>query len=122
MAVDPVTSSAPALYNELVSMWPFVSPPSSYVEEVDTFRGKFRERGIPDGADVLHLGSGGGSIDYHLKKFYRLTGVDLSDAMIGRASDINPDVNYIQGDIRSVRLGRMSAASPDLTRWRSAGK
>jgi SAM-dependent methyltransferase len=101
---DDTPHAAPLLYNELVSLWPFVSPPSSYVEEVETFRTRFRAHGVPDGANVLHLGSGGGSIDFHLKKYYRVTGIDLSQAMLSHAREINPDVHYMHGDIRSVRI------------------
>jgi SAM-dependent methyltransferase len=94
------------MYGELSELWPFVSPPESYVEEVATFRTRFRRHGVADGARVLHLGSGGGSIDYHLKQTYKVTGVDISPAMIAYARRINPEVEYIEGDIRTVRLGR----------------
>ena len=61
-------SQAPRLYTDLASLWPLVSPPEDYPEEVESFRERFQRHGVPDGAAVLHLGSGGGSIDYHLKR------------------------------------------------------
>jgi SAM-dependent methyltransferase len=94
------------LYSDLSDLWAFVSPPENYVEEVATFRTRFRRHGVPDGATVLHLGSGGGSIDYHLKRTHRVTGVDISPAMLRHAASINPEVEYVEGDIRSVQLGR----------------
>lgn len=96
---------SPRLYGDLVSLWPFVSPPENYVEEVATFRTRFERHGVADGARVLHLGCGAGSIDYHLKQHYRVTGVDISDGMLAHARGINPEVDYRSGDIRSVRLG-----------------
>lgn len=101
---------APRLYGDLAWVWPFVSPPEEYQEEVETFRARFRRHGVPDGAPVLHLGCGGGSIDWHLKRHYRVTGVDMSPGMLAHARDLNPEVDYLQGDIRDVRLGRTFGA------------
>ncbi len=94
------------LYSDLVWIWPFVSPPEDYEEEVASFQKRFAGHGVRAGASVLHLGSGGGSIDFHLKRHYRVTGVELSQAMVDYAKSINPDVEYLRGDIRDVRLGR----------------
>jgi SAM-dependent methyltransferase len=98
--------TTPRLYGDLASLWLLFSPPEEYAEEVATFRARFRRRGVPDGGTLLHLGSGGGSVDYHLKRSYRVTGVDISSEMIARARQLNPEVEYVQGDIRSVRLDR----------------
>lgn len=94
----------PRLYSDLVALWPLVSPPESYPEEVETFRTRFRRHGVSDGARVLHLGCGGGSIDYHLKRFYQVTGVDISEGMLAHARRLNPEVRYHIGDIRTHRL------------------
>lgn len=98
-------AAGPRLYGELVDLWRYVSPPENYVEEVETFRARFRRHGVPDGGTVLHLGSGGGSIDWHLKRTHRVTGVDVSPDMIAHARGLNPEVDYREGDIRHVRLG-----------------
>lgn len=100
----------PRLYRDLLWLWPFVSPPESYSEEVESFRRCFQGQGVADGATVLHLGSGGGSIDFHLKRYYRVSGVDLSPEMVGYASRLNAEVEYVVGDIRNVRLGRLFEA------------
>lgn len=97
----------PRLYADLAWVWPLVSPPEDYPEEVATFRARFARYGVPDGAPVLHLGCGGGSIDWHLKRHYRVTGVDMSLGMLAHARSLNPEVEYLQGDIRDVRLGRV---------------
>ncbi|WP_170319757.1 class I SAM-dependent methyltransferase [Polyangium spumosum] len=98
--------SSPRLYDDLAWVWPFVSPPEEYPEEVATFRRRFQQKGVSDGATLLHLGSGGGSIDVHLKQHYRVTGVDLSPNMRAHAAELNPEVEYLHGDIRDLRLGR----------------
>lgn len=96
----------PRMYGDLSELWPFVSPPEHYEEEVATFVARFRRHGVPDGASILHLGSGGGSIDWHLARLYEVTGVDRSGAMIRHASSLNPGVTYLEGDLRTIRLGR----------------
>lgn len=98
--------SAPRLYNELSWIWPFLSPPENYADEAASFVKRFRDAGVPDRGTLLHLGSGGGSLDFHLKKLYRVTGVELSQNMIRWAHSINVEVEYVQGDMRSARLGR----------------
>ena len=69
-------AQSPRLHGDLAWVWPFVSPPEDYVEEVESFRRRFADRGVTCGARVLHLGC------------------------------VNPEVEYLPGDIRSVRLGR----------------
>jgi SAM-dependent methyltransferase len=96
----------PRLYGDLAWVWPFVSPPEEYDEEAAELRATFARHGVGDGARVLHLGCGGGSIDWHLKQHYRVTGVDLSAGMLAHARRVNPEVEYQQGDMRDVRLGR----------------
>jgi hypothetical protein len=96
----------PLLYGDLAALWPIFSPPEEYAEEVATFRTRLLRHGVADGASLLHLGSGGGSVDCNLKRHYRVTGIEISDGMIRQAQQVNPDVEYVQGDIRDARLGR----------------
>ena len=100
------TTSTPRLYGDLADLWTLFSPPEHYVEEVETFRTRLVRHGVPNDGALLHLGSGGGSIDYNLKRFYAITGVDVSERMLEVARGLNPDVEYVQGDIRTARLGR----------------
>ena len=101
------STGAPRMYADLSGLWGFVSPPDHYAEEVGTFVRRYRRHGVADGGRVLHLGSGGGSIDEHLKRTYAVTGVDASRSMVDYAARINPEVEYMQGDMRTVRLGRL---------------
>ncbi len=101
-----MTTPPPKLYSSLAYLWHVFSPPEDYAEEAETFHRRFQRHGIPDGASMLHLGSGGGSLDYNLKTWYRVVGVDLSPEMINQAKQINPELEYVHGDIRDIRLGR----------------
>ena len=95
---------SPRLYSDLVWIWPLLSPPAEYDEEAAVYRKYLAALGVPDGARVLHLGSGGGSLDWQLKAHFRLTGVDLSPEMVEYARGVNPTVGYEVGDMRAVRL------------------
>jgi SAM-dependent methyltransferase len=110
--VDPrpihaTTPTTPLLYSRLADLWLLFSPPEEYEEEVTTFRARLLHHGVRDGASLLHLGSGGGCVDHHLAAWYRVTGVDISPDMIAQARRLNPGVEYVQGDIRDVRLDRL---------------
>ncbi len=57
-------------------------------------------------ATLLHLGCGAGGHDTCFKKYYSVTGVDLSRGMLTIARARHPELEYIEADMRTVRLGR----------------
>jgi trans-aconitate methyltransferase len=58
-------------------------------------------------ATLLELGSGGGNNASHMKaKFASVTLVDLSPQMLEVSRQLNPDCEHLEGDMRTVRLGR----------------
>jgi hypothetical protein len=95
----------PRLYSDLQWIWPLLSPKEDYEEEAETIVQELHKLGAGDGSRMLHLGSGGGSLDYHLKRNFKITGVDISEPMRRFAASINPEVEYIEGDIRTARIG-----------------
>lgn len=56
---------------------------------------------------VLELGSGGGHVASHLSPNAEMTLVDLSPAMLDVSRRLNPACEHVQGDMRTVRLGRL---------------
>lgn len=56
--------------------------------------------------DVLELGIGGGHNASHLKAEFAMTLVDLSAEMLDVSRRLNPACEHVEGDMRSVRLGR----------------
>ena len=56
---------------------------------------------------VLELGSGGGNNASHLKAHFQMTLTDLSKEMLDLSRTINPECEHIQGDMRTLRLGRV---------------
>jgi SAM-dependent methyltransferase len=94
------------LYRDLVWVWPIMRPPEDYVEEGKKLSELIKGRS-PEGAEtLLHLGCGGGHNDYTLKDHFKVTGIDISGAMLELACRLNPEVDYHQGDMRSVRLDK----------------
>ncbi|MBX9775270.1 MAG: class I SAM-dependent methyltransferase [Xanthobacteraceae bacterium] len=57
-------------------------------------------------ATLLELGSGGGNNALHLKRHATMTLVDLAPDMLAMSRKLNPDLEHIAGDMRTVRLGR----------------
>lgn len=94
------------LYDDLAWLWPTMSPPEDYVEEAETFARVIREHSRITPRTLLHLTSGGGHVDNRLRREFAITGVDLSPRMVDLARKLNPDVEYVLDDVRTVRLGR----------------
>lgn len=94
------------LYNELASWWPLMSPPFEYVEEAAFYRNAIGSVANRPVKTVLELGSGGGHNASHLKEHFTLTLVDRSPGMLAVSRQLNPECEHLEGDMRSVRLGR----------------
>ncbi len=92
------------LYSDLAWTWPIISPPEDYVEEAEAFCQAVKEHALGEVRTVLHLGCDGGHADLTLKKHFEVTGVDVSEDMLALARRLNPEVTYLRGDMRTVRL------------------
>jgi len=96
----------PRLYTDLAPWWPLLSSAEEYAEEAAFYHKTLLESGVPEGAHLLELGSGGGNNASHLKQHFQMTLVDLSPGMLAVSRALNPELEHIQGDMRSVRLER----------------
>ena len=94
------------LYNDLAWTWHIISKPEDYVEEGELFIDKIEKYSRIETKTLLNLGCGGGNLDWVLKRRFDITGIDISEAMLANARNINPENEYIQGDMRTVRLDR----------------
>src|SRR5918994_2231592 len=97
---------APRMYDDLAGWWPLLSAPAVYAEEAEIYRRLLAEAGDRPPVTVLELGSGGGNNASHLKAHFQLTLVDLSAGMLEVSREANPECEHVQGDMRTVRLGR----------------
>jgi len=93
----------PRLYTELAGWWQLVSPTEDYADEAAFFKQLFQAGGA---RDLLELGCGGGNVAWFLKEDFDLTLTDISGAMLAESEKQNPGLEHIEGDMRTLRLGR----------------
>ena len=96
----------PKLYREIADWWPVLSTPEEYAEEAELYGEALVTSASTPIHTLLELGSGGGNNASHLKKHFQMTLVDLSPGMLEVSRKLNPECEHLQGDMRSVRLGR----------------
>lgn len=96
----------PALYKGLAGWWPLFSSPADYRLETRPYRRLLTTYGDRPARTLLELGSGGGNNASYLKKWFRMTLVDLSRGMLEGSRKLNPECEHIRGDMRRVRLKR----------------
>ncbi len=94
------------LYGDLAYLWPLMSPPEEYADESPHWRNQILTRLNKRPISALELGTGGGHFLSHLTDIVDATAVDLSDSMLENARRLNPGVEHIVGDMRTIRLGQ----------------
>ncbi len=94
------------LYDDLAAWWTLLSPPSEYVEEAAFYRRLLLEACALHPQTLLELGSGGGNNASHLKTDFTMTLVDRAPGMLAVSRALNPECEHVEGDMRTVRLGR----------------
>jgi SAM-dependent methyltransferase len=92
------------MYKDLAWIWPTLSPPEDYIEEAEFLTNLIKSYMSYPPQTMLHLGCGGGHIDMTLKRHFQVTGVDISENMLGLARKLNPENKYVIGDMRDARL------------------
>jgi trans-aconitate methyltransferase len=93
------------LYDELAGWFHLVTAPADYREEAAEIV-RVVEAEVPDARTLLELGSGGGNNASHLKARFECTLTDLSEPMLALSRGLNPECEHLQGDMRTLRLGR----------------
>ena len=98
--------SALRLYDDLAWLWPIWGTPEEYADYCSHVTRLIREHAqIPVGT-LLNVGCGGGKNVYNLKNHYDVTGLDISPRMLALAEELNPECDFLQGDMRSFGLDR----------------
>jgi SAM-dependent methyltransferase len=98
--------SVPRFYRDLAEWWPLLSAAADYAEEAAFYQQALVEACEGTARTVLELGSGGGNNASHLKARFAMTLVDPSPGMLAVSRELNPDCEHVEGDMRTVRLGR----------------
>ncbi len=93
-------------YNELAWTEDLLGDLADYQDEVAGYVDLIKRNSSRSPCTLLHLGCGAGGYDTFFKLHFTVTGVDVSRGMLDKAKVRHPDVEYIEGDMRTVRLGR----------------
>jgi SAM-dependent methyltransferase len=101
-APDP----GPRLYRDLAGWYPLLTPVADYAPEAALYRRLFETHCRRPPRTLLDLGCGGGHNVAHLKATLTCTLVDLAPAMLALSRGLNPTCEHLQGDMRTLRLGR----------------
>lgn len=96
----------PLMYGELAAWFHLLSPPQDYREEATEVLALLEARVRPL-STTLELGAGGGNLASHLTGRLALTLTDPSTGMLDLSRYINPGVEHIEGDMRTLRLDRL---------------
>jgi len=96
----------PRIYGKLASWFHLLTSPDDYAEEAAFYRRVIVGASAIRPETLLELGSGGGNNASHLKASFRMTLTDISPQMLAVSRSLNPECEHIQGDMRSIRLGR----------------
>ncbi len=99
--------NTPKLYSELADWWPLLSSPDEYAEEAGLYWRTLCAACHQPPRTLLELGSGGGNTASHLKAHVQITLVDRAPAMLAVSRTLNPECEHREGDMRTVRLGRL---------------
>jgi SAM-dependent methyltransferase len=99
-------TARPRLYGDLASWFHLLTAPEEYAEEAEIYRQLLVEAADEPIRTVLELGSGGGNNASHLKRHFDMTLTDLSAEMLQLSRTLNPECEHVEGDMRTLRLGR----------------
>ena len=94
------------VYNDLAWIEHILAAPETYEEEALIYIEAIKSYISALFPTMLHLGCGTGGHDFHFKKHFAVTGVDLSEGMLQIARKSNPGVTYVKGDMRTINLNR----------------
>ena len=94
------------IYSDLAPWFHLLTHPSDYEEEAGFIVSVVDAVADGPASTLLELGSGGGNNASHLKRRFTCTLTDLSPEMLALSSSLNPECEHIQGDMRTLRLGR----------------
>jgi SAM-dependent methyltransferase len=94
------------LYEELAAWWPLLSAPADYEEEAAFYANTLAAASERSIRTVLELGSGGGNNASWMKRRWEMVLVEPSAGMRDVSRALNPECEHLEGDMRTVRLGR----------------
>jgi SAM-dependent methyltransferase len=95
------------MYSDLAPWFHLLTHPSDYADEAAFVRRVVDDVVTGDARTLLELGSGGGNNASHLKARFDCTLTDISPEMLALSRTLNPECEHLEGDMRTLRLGRL---------------
>jgi SAM-dependent methyltransferase len=100
-------TNPPRLYSDLAWLWPLWGDPAGeYAGFARHVAARIRQRARRTVETFLDVACGGGKNLFTFTRAFRCVGLDLSPAMLELARNLNPECEFVQGDMRSFDLGR----------------
>lgn len=93
------------LYSQLTDWYHLIDPVEGHAEEVAVYRAQLEEA-LPEAKTLLELGAGAGNNAFFLKERFACTLTDLPPQMLALSRKQNLECEHVQGDMRTLRLGR----------------
>jgi 2-polyprenyl-3-methyl-5-hydroxy-6-metoxy-1,4-benzoquinol methylase len=93
-------------YNQLAWIEQILAPFDEVEHEATLFVNIIKNHSNYQPLSLLHLGCGAGRHDYYFKRHFNVTGVDLTSSMLDLARLTNPEITYLEGDMRCVNLNK----------------
>ena len=94
------------LYSDLTHWYRLIDPPADHADEAAAYTGALTGAIRGSAATLLELGAGAGHHALFMKRHFRCTLTDISEAMQALSRELNPECAHLSGDMRSLRLGR----------------
>ena len=101
-----MSHAKPLMYGQLAGWFHLLTPPAEYRDEADEILRLLQSHTRRPLQTALELGSGGGNVASHLRGRLELTLTDLAPEMLALSRTLNPGLEHLEGDMRSLRLGR----------------
>ncbi|MGY5874256.1 MAG: class I SAM-dependent methyltransferase [Candidatus Thorarchaeota archaeon] len=93
-------------YGELAKYYDLIYANKDYKDEVAKLHDIIQQHKQSSGNSLLEVACGTGNHIEHFKEMYDLVGFDLNDEMLKVARSKYKDIEFIQGDMTSMDLGR----------------
>jgi hypothetical protein len=94
------------LYTDLTPWYHLIDPVADHDDEARHYVETFGHAVDGPTETLLELGAGAGNNAHFLERSYRCTLTDVSERMLALSRSQNPQCEHLQGDMRSLRLGR----------------
>lgn len=94
------------IYSDLASWYSLIDPVADHADEAEVYAAALASAVDGPAETMLEMGAGAGNNAFFLKRQYRCTLADVSEAMLALSRAQNPECEHVRGDMRTLRLGR----------------